>query len=477
MKKRILLVLALLMFTTSMPFVYTAMADTPKASDAVIIKFWYTEGTGEEAVLFDKINWFMQAYPDIDVVYQSKDFFGIGNLYRQAYINGEEPHLVRAGRDNVPDFAEDGLIHPVKTSGYDHFENLSDFLEPSIALMTYKGDIWGMPQLVDSQIMMYNKDLFGKAGITLPTLEDAWNWTEFDTNIALLNATVADGVTDTYALSLAGPFFSIQPYYFGKGASFFTGADYVIEDIDLNSTTSRDTLEYIFDLVNNTYTPPWTQQGWGNFVGQFGKGEVAMIATGPWQVTDLLTNHVQFNGTEHGNSNLGFMQLPYEGESGVLIGGQYYAMSSRTTLWDAEYNATVKLMQWLTSHNMQAYSAIENTHAPSRKSVMVNASVMAAPTFEYIEPFYEQAKAAKLLDPHPKYGQLEAAFGDNIGPYLSGSVTLDELITDTTLEWIDILTPEAPPVIPGFAVPTLIGALVLGVSFVIFIMLRKKKQN
>ncbi len=475
-KRTFLLVSLLLLFSASMPFVYTAMAETPKASEAVIIKFWYTEGTAEEPVLFDKITWFMQEYPDIDVVAQSQDFFGIGDAYRQAFIAGEDPDIVRAGRDNIPDFAEDGLILPVT----DHFDNLSDFLEPSIALMTYKGEIWGMPQLVDSQIMMYNKDLFGKASITLPTLEDAWDWTEFNTNIALLNATVADGVTETYATSLAGPFFSVQPYYYGKSAEFFTDFNYTIPNIAINSTASRTALTELFDLIDGDYTPPWAEQGWANFVGDFGRGEVAMIATGPWQVTDLITNHVQFNGTEHGPSNLGFMQMPNDGESGVLIGGQYYAMSSHLTVDSAEYNATVTFMQWLTSHNMQAYSAIENTHAPSRKSVMLNATVIAAPTFEYIEPFYEQAKAAKLLDPHPLYGQFESTFGDNIGPYLSGTVTLDELITDTTLEWIDLLTPEAPPPeppkIPGFTIPALIGALVLGVVVVVFVSLKKKKN-
>jgi ABC-type glycerol-3-phosphate transport system substrate-binding protein len=246
------------MFTASMPFVYSAMAEVPKASDAVILKFWYTEGTGEEAVLFQKLYWFQKTYPDIDVVAQSKDFFGIGNLYRQAFIAGEDPDVVRAGRDNVPDFAEDGLIYPVT----DYFDNLSDFLEPSIALMTYKGDIWGMPQLVDSQIYMYNKDLFSKAGVAWPTLQDAWNWTEFNTNIALLNGTLADGQTiGAYALSLAGPFFSVQPYYYGKSAEFFDG-DYTIENIAINSTTSRTALTELFDLVNGSYTPPWAQQGW-----------------------------------------------------------------------------------------------------------------------------------------------------------------------------------------------------------------------
>jgi len=462
-----------------MPIAYSAMASTPKASDAVIIKFWYTEGASEEPVLFQKLNWFMQAYPDIDVVYQSKDFFGIGNLYRQAYIAGEDPDLVRAGRDNVPDFANDGLIWPVKGDGFDYFDNFSDFLEPSIALMTYEGEVWGMPQLVDSAIMLYNKDLFSQASIPEPTMEEHWNWTDFNTNIALLNDTVAAGQTETYALALAGPFFSVQPYFYGKGAEFFTDFNYTIPNIAINNTASRNALTDLYDLVNGPYTPPWAEQGWGTYVDDFGRGKTALVSTGNWEITNLITNYPQFNGTEFTADNLGFMQLPYEGESGVLIGGQYYCMSSHLVKDSAEYNATITLMQWLTSPNMQAYSAIENTHSPSRKSVMLNATVQAAPSFKYVEPFYEQALSAKLLVPHPLYGSFESTFGNNIGPYLSGSITLDELITDTTLQWIDLLTPEAPPPsppqIPGYAVGALVGALVLGVVVVVFFSLRKRK--
>lgn len=442
----------------------------PKTSQTIVLKFWYTENDAEKPVLLEKVALFEAQYPDVDVQPEQKGFFGVGDEYRTAFIAGEEPDVLRTPRDDVVAFAHDGLIKDL-TAEFTPAD-LADFLPASLKLMNYSGSIWGFPQAIDCPMYLFNKALFNSS--TIPNAElinwtTSWTWSEFSVNIAKLNDT-----TD-YALSLAGMFYGAQPYYYGQGAYFFENDIYTMANAAINNTKSRNALMFMKNFTASTITPPWTEQGWGPFVGDFGRGDLAMIATGPWQIEDLLTNHIQFNGTEYGNFNLGFMQVPHdaEGHYGALIGGNYYTISSQTT----EYEAAVNFTKFMSSADMMALSAIENYHIPARLSAMANASVIAAPSFKYVQPYFEQAVNAYQLTPNPKYGQLEQAFGNRIDEYLADDITLDELIAKTLLDWNEILAvPTGPaPFIPGYNLLVLLPLMLGAVGLVIY--LKKKNIN
>jgi hypothetical protein len=118
---------------------------------------------------------------------------------------------------------------------------------------------------------------------------------------------------------------------------------------------------------------------------------------------------------------------------------------------------------------------------------MTMQDVMNAPTFDYVQPFYEQAVNAFKLRPSPFYGQLETAFGNKIDEYLKGDITVDECIDETIALWMDILPEEAeattedpppppPPPIPGYGVPFLAVSLFVGV-IAILAFYKKKMRN
>lgn len=474
-----LVLVVLLAISLSMSITYNAYkpyntnALNPKPSQ-VTIEFWYTENPTEAVTLLEKIAWFEAENPLITVDAEAHGFFGIGDEYATAFVAGEEPDVLRTPRDDVPSFARDGLILPLT----DEFTSADkdDFLEQSLKLMTYDGEIWGFPQAIDCPMFLFNREIFNQSGIDPDTIDwtTSWTWAEFATNTALIN-----GTAGAYAISLAGMFYGAQPFYYGNGGYFVEDGIYDTAHIAINNTKSRAGLTLLKSVVDSTISPPWVEQGWSYFVGDFGTGKVAMIATGPWEIVNLLTTQPQFDGTVYGNENLGFMQLPHDADNnyGALIGGNYYTISSQ--IESAKYDAAVKLVKFLSSHKAMALSAIEDYHVPARKSVMTNASVMAAPSFEYVQPYFEQAKNAILLEPSPYYGRMENAFGGRVDQYLAGDISLDECIGLTTLDWYDILPPPSEAkeslIIPGFPIPVIIATILTGILGVVLYMIKKKK--
>jgi len=471
-----LIFVVLVIFSLSMSISYKATALDPKLAQPVTLKFWYSENPTEAVTLFEKIAIFEAMYPDITIDAEEHGFFTIGDEYAIAFVAGEEPDVLRTPRDDVPQFARDNMIKPLT----DEFTTAdkNDFLEQSLTLMTYEGEIWGFPQAIDCPMYLFNKDLFDTAGFDSSAINwtTSWTWPEFSYNMWKLNQTAG-----FYATSHAGTFFSVQPYYYGQGASFVEDGKYDTGHITLNSTKSRAAFAFMKNITDSAFTPPWAQQGWANFVPDFGNGMVAMVATGPWEINNLITNMPQFNGIVHGPDNLGFMQLPHDADDnyGALIGGNYYTISSQIGN-STRYNAAVNFVKFLSSHWMMAKSAIEDSHVPARKSVMTNASVMAAPSFQYVQPYYEQCANAFSLPPSPYYGRLESALGPHVDNYLAGTETLDEIIGLTILEWFDILPPPTEIteeiVIPGYPIAVIVATLLTGILGVIVYMIKKKNK-
>lgn len=468
--KNSLILATLVIFSLCMPLAWNAVANGPKPSQ-VTLTFWYTENDVEKPGLLEKVAAFEAANPGITVIATQHGFFGVGDEFATAFIAGTEPDVLRTPRDDVVRFAYDGLIDPL-TAEFTQAD-LEDFIPASLALMRFGGELWGFPQAIDCPMFLFNKDLFSTAGIdpNFISFNVSWTWPEFSSNIVLLNST--PGV---YALSIQGMFYGAQPYYYGHGAKFVERYIYDTRHIAVDDAKSQFALEFLKNLTDSSLTPPWVEQGWGNYIPDFGNGKVAMVATGPWEITNLLTNYPQFNGTIHGNSNLGFMLVPHDADNnyGALIGGNYYTVSSQSD----HYDEAVLLAKFLSSERMMAKSGIENYHVPARLSAMTNTSFMAAPSFQYVEPYFNQCLNAHLLSPSPFYGQMENVLGGYVDQYLAGQINLDTVLSRTIREWEDILPGWGRTEvlnIPGYAVPVVLGILLTGILGVIVYTMRRRK--
>lgn len=98
-------------------------------------------------------------------------------------IGGAPPDLVGLPPPALAQWAEQGLIEPLSPLIARDGINPGDFIPPVWESVTYKGEVWGMPLIVDPNFgLVYNKRLFAEAGLdpenpprTIEELETAFN--------------------------------------------------------------------------------------------------------------------------------------------------------------------------------------------------------------------------------------------------------------------------------------------------------------
>ena len=150
--------------------------------DAFTITVWYHPYVGAE-----KKDDLMKAFAGMETEFKSK--------YEKATVVFEEipwadreqkitttlaanqgPDIYYLIPDQLTQFAENGLVQPL--NAYLGDMDMSDFSEQKLASVTYKGELYGLPILRESQTLFYNKAILEEIGGDANNLPKTWE--EFD---------------------------------------------------------------------------------------------------------------------------------------------------------------------------------------------------------------------------------------------------------------------------------------------------------
>ena len=117
---------------------------------------------------------FNEEYPNVTINYESVPFGEAQNKFKTAAEAGSgAPDIMRAEVAWVPEFAAAGHLYALDGTALLEDNN---FLETPLSSNVYDGKTYGVPQVTDTLGLMYNKELFEKAGIT----EAPTTWEEVD---------------------------------------------------------------------------------------------------------------------------------------------------------------------------------------------------------------------------------------------------------------------------------------------------------
>ncbi len=168
-----------------------------------------------------------EANPDIQVEYQQVDWGSINDYLITSFETEAVPDIFHYESTQIKDFGQRGYLTDLAPLISDDLKN--DVVEGSWATVEGEnGELWGVPFLWESRIVLYNQDLLEEAGIEAPTVQDPWTWEEYrDASLQLTQDTDGDGQIDQWgsAIGLSSPVNFVLNLSIGFGGQYFYEED------------------------------------------------------------------------------------------------------------------------------------------------------------------------------------------------------------------------------------------------------------
>ncbi|WP_199426422.1 sugar ABC transporter substrate-binding protein [Thermaerobacillus caldiproteolyticus] len=180
---------------------------------------------------------------------------------------GKGPDVFYQPHDRIGDIVLQGLADPV-----DLGDVKGEYSKTAIDAVTYDGDIYGAPLVVETYGLFYNKDLVPQAP---KTMDELMNIAKEKTNAS----------QDKYGFLMeATNFYFIYPFFAGYGGYVFHNEDgkYDTNDVGLANDGAVKGAQLVQSWFKNGYIPKEITGDVMN--GLFTKGNVAAVITGPWNI-------------------------------------------------------------------------------------------------------------------------------------------------------------------------------------------------
>jgi multiple sugar transport system substrate-binding protein len=228
--------------------------------------------------------------------------------------------------------------------------NWDDFYPSEQQAATVNGKVLGVPALVDNLSLVYNKAMFKAAGLPLPTA--SWTWDDFRNAAKKLTdpakktygwAYVNDGSEDTVWRYL--------PLLWQAGGDLLN-ADNTKPAFD--SAAGKEALDLLKGMAV-TDKSVYLDNGNGNYLNLFNSGKIAMLWTGPWDLSSI-----------NADVDYGVTLLPgHDGNHETISGPDLYMAFDHSK---GRSDTAVKFMTWLTSAPVHLQFAIATGDLPLRES-------------------------------------------------------------------------------------------------------------
>ena len=196
-----------------------------KADGPVTITWWDTSDATNEAPTYKAlVADFEKANPNITVKYVNVPFADAQTKFQTAAGSKGAPDVLRADVGWTSGFAKAGYLVPL--DGTAATADSSSFEKQLVTQASYDGHQYGVPLVTDTLGLMYNKQLFTKAGITkAPT-----TWDELKADAALIKQ--KDGV-DGFEFNAAS--YYAMPFLYGEGTDMIDASS---QKITINSAAA-----------------------------------------------------------------------------------------------------------------------------------------------------------------------------------------------------------------------------------------------
>lgn len=275
-----------------------------------------------------------------------------------------------------------------------------------LKLSTYNGHHYRLPANFGTVMFYYRKDLFDKAGLSVPT-----TWDEV---ISAGQQLTKQGV---YGIGLAGrngsgELFNEMTYWMGQaGAS----------PLHMDTTGSRQALQFVYDLIHRyKIAPPDTATaGYTNLLTSFQNGLLAM-----WICWDGFYNSIK-TAPPFANFQIGVAHPPKGPvDNGTIIANWGWAISK----YSKNQAAAAKFIEYVTSQSSEMTLA-KTGNTPARTDALSNPGLaQSLPQASFLSDYVQNVP----LHYRPVVAQAQRvsdAFEQVVNKYLNNQLDLESTIS------------------------------------------------
>jgi arabinogalactan oligomer / maltooligosaccharide transport system substrate-binding protein len=376
------------------------------SSGPVTITWWDTSNATNEAPTYQAlVKEFEAANKDIKVKYVNVPFSQAQNKFDTAAGASGAPDVLRSEVGWTPAFAKKGYFLPL--DGTEALADKDKFKSNLVTQAQYEGKTYGVPIVTDTLALVYNKQLFEKAGIT----EAPKTWDDLKTAAATVKAKT--GVDGYWGSTQA---YYAQTFLYGEGTDT---VDAGAKKITVNSDAAKKAYGTWLSLFDGKglHKADVTADAYSHIQDAFVNGKVAAIIQGPWEITNF------YKGSAFKDkANLGIATVPAgsTGKAGAPTGGHnlsVYAGSDK-----AHQAAALKFVNFMTSAKSQATVAQKNSTLPTRDDAYTD-QVKADPG---IAGYGTVLAAAQPRPALPEYSSLWGPLDTELPKIAGGKESLDK---------------------------------------------------
>ena len=364
------------------------------------VTWWDTSTVGSEDKVFKKVaEDFKKKHPKVTVKYVNVPFGEAQNKFKNAAQSGSgAPDVIRSEVAWTPEFADLGYLAPL--DGTPALKNSEDFLKQAAASTHYKGKTYGVPQVIDSMGIFYNKKIFKEAGVEVPTTVD---------QLKTVSKKIKEKTGKTGLYLRGDDAYWFLSFLYGEGGDL---VDASTKSVTVDNPEGVKAMKVVKDLVDSGAAKTDATDGWENMQSSFKDGKVAMIINGPWAVADT------YAGAEFKDkANLGVAPVPAgSAAQGAPQGGHNLAVYAGSKNLDASY----AFVDYMTSTKTQAQVTKELNLLPTRTSAYSEEAVVDNEIVGFFKPVVETAVERPWI---PETGSLFAPLVTEYTKVLTGQTT------------------------------------------------------
>ena len=252
----------------------------------VTLRWSMWSDTPEEAKIWqglaDRVT---KKYPDIKVKLETTTFQNYWDKLQTQIASQTQADIVSMQAQRMPGFAARGALQSMQDRLDSGDLDFKDFFPVIEDALSYKDEVQALAYDLGPPLLYYNKDLFKKAGVEVPSPDKPMSWDEFKATAKKLT----DPGTRTFGYVQGFTIDWVIPWIWGNGG------DYMNEDATastLDSPEAMEAMQFLSDLFHkDKVAAPITDLANPNFgLERFFSGKVGMHMDGPWQIVNIRSN-------------------------------------------------------------------------------------------------------------------------------------------------------------------------------------------